>query len=426
MRALLLGLCFLVVGCKERNPNYCEGAPMNLCPADGGDTTMCTDDSDCMTVDGKKVCNQTEKMCVQCTAANASACTGTTPLCTDDSCVGCTKHSDCPSKVCISDGPQRGACAEESMVAYVEMSGTDSGMCTSTQACRTIGYAVERNKMFVKVRSNIAGNVLLDSKTATIFADPGVELTPSAAGPVVEIRGTSDVTIHDLTIKGGTGGINTGHGISIGGTATAKLFGVTVTGNQGRGIQVNTNNPFTLERSTVSQNDGGGLDVIGASRISVINNFIVRNGEAAGTPSTVGGANVAGVVEVPQSRFAFNTVVHNENGMASALVAGISCQVGGLDAGGNIAYFNIKGGTNDMTTQLNNGCSNGNTYASAPVTGNLGFDLFGAPPKYKLVSDAPMTVRDVGATCPMEDFDRQRRPFNNACDLGADEYHPTP
>ncbi len=128
----------LAAGCNKSNPNYCPGRnPDNNCsePAvDGGSdsSAACGSNADC-TGAGAMVCDTTltPHECVQCTTGDQTACSGTTPVCSSDTCGACTMDSQCTdSGVCMPDG----SCATAADVLYAGPSGTGSD-CTKMMPC---------------------------------------------------------------------------------------------------------------------------------------------------------------------------------------------------------------------------------------------------------------------------------------------------
>jgi hypothetical protein len=97
----------------------CDDATAAFC-TDEGTCVSCDEmpepDAACTSVDAAHpVC--IAGACVECSNAQATACTGTTPLCgPDNTCTGCTEHTQCPQSACHLDGPQQGACFETSDV----------------------------------------------------------------------------------------------------------------------------------------------------------------------------------------------------------------------------------------------------------------------------------------------------------------------
>src|SRR3954451_23903342 len=104
MKALTTSaMCSLLAlaACSKTNPYYCEGKPDNNCAADGSVGTMrCDETADC--TDSKApVCDTTAHECVACEEGMTAACTGTTPVCSNQTCVACTSHGNCDSNVCL-------------------------------------------------------------------------------------------------------------------------------------------------------------------------------------------------------------------------------------------------------------------------------------------------------------------------------------
>jgi hypothetical protein len=133
------------------------------------------------------------KTCVECTAAEHGACTGTTPACgVDNVCRGCIAHVECDSPACLPNG----ACAIFDQVAYVEPSpgGTDSGNCTLELPCATIGKALATGRAYVKLVGTMSEQVTLTNRLVTFLAEPGARLTSASPGALLRIEGTSQVS----------------------------------------------------------------------------------------------------------------------------------------------------------------------------------------------------------------------------------------
>src|SRR5687768_12013717 len=114
----VLLLCAVVgIGSCRCNPKVCQGAPDDHCDNRADGAQRCTSNEECE--EPTAICDLTGSMaCVQCTADQASACSGKTPVCGEDQmCRGCGAHSECPgSDTCLPDG----ACADPGQVAYVQ------------------------------------------------------------------------------------------------------------------------------------------------------------------------------------------------------------------------------------------------------------------------------------------------------------------
>jgi hypothetical protein len=430
------------IGCdaflgKEINPAFCAGHPddpecMQLIPDAAVDAPpegppLCTANSECMRTDNTGVCDlDGAKMCVQCTETDnpCEAAIPDKPACTNKQCAKCTLHTQCKaSNVCLPDG----ACAPEAMVAYVAPNATGAD-CTKMEPCRTLAEAIAKNRAFVKIAEGTisdANITTIDGKTVKILAEPGAKLDSSGDGVILEIRNNNtNVEIFDLEITGGSGA---DAAVTVtNGKPRLTLTRVTIAVNRGLGISMSAGT-LTMSRCKVQRNDAGGIQVTGAESIfDISDSIIVRNGHATNSPSNVGGA-----VLVPNtlgSRFERNTVAFNESD--GSFRGGVTCNGQMVVASGNLVFHNTErdgsGGTmTDTTTQTAGACQFGNSMIIATQQGNLGFKSpINEPYDFHLTVDSPTTVRDAAGACIGEDFDGDVRPFNEACDFGADEYHP--
>ena len=134
--ALALG-----AGCSffsSQSSNYCEDAPNNNCmdqldARSDGPATGCKAAPDKCT-GATAVCDPVADVCVECLPGSAAACVGVEPVCSaDNTCRGCTAHSECASAVCLPDG----SCAAESDVAYVDGTAGAGAACTLAAPCRS-------------------------------------------------------------------------------------------------------------------------------------------------------------------------------------------------------------------------------------------------------------------------------------------------
>src|SRR5262245_45720587 len=186
-RLRLSVMCVMVLaGCwRKDNPYYCADHPDHNCTEDAG--VHCTDSTQCPTT--TPVCDLPAMICVQCTAAQSAACTGTTPICrADEMCHGCALHGECPiSDVCLPDG----ACATSDQVAYVDSAmGTDNAPCTRGAPCTKILKALNTNLPYLKLQGTFDEAVTINNRSVTILAIPGTLLTSTALVDILTISGT--------------------------------------------------------------------------------------------------------------------------------------------------------------------------------------------------------------------------------------------
>jgi hypothetical protein len=451
----------LTFACERTHPNYCATATNHNCQElDAGtieedaevdaniDADLsCHGNQDCTTP--TPVCDlEGSRACVQCTAADSSACSGTTPLCdTDKMCHGCTAHAQCDSDVCLPDG----SCAMETSVAYVAPGpgGTDS-TCTKSSPCRTLDAGLKQNRAYVKMSTGLVKDMkptTIDGQAVIIFADAGAQLDRDGDGPILEVNGAgASVQLYDLEITGASGaagadGIrltanggnpivsltrvtidrNQGNGISASG-GTLSISQSSINGNQATGITI-ADGTLSLSRSTVAANQGGGIAMTGAgTEFTIINNFIYQNGNNVTT-------SAGGLFLLPRgaSKLEFNTIVDNQakaSGTTSA--GGVLCDERDFVAAHNIIFRNTGGMAGNV--QIVGVCTYGDSLIR-PGTSNVdnfpGFASPNAPPfDYHLTASSPASIVDASGACVGSDFDGDMRPLGGVCDLGADERKP--
>lgn len=409
MRTALLSLCLVVaVGCNVKNPNYCEDGPDHLCDQPDAKPMVCEMSSDC--TGAAKVCDNNE--CVECTAAEDDACTGAKPVCdtTARTCRACAEHADCPSRVCQPDG----SCAAATAVAYVDaQAGQDANNCEMSTPCRTVMTASSKGKQIIKLKGNLDEAVSFGSGTNfTLFADPNTKLTRSGGGTVVDVSATANITIHDLEINGG------GIGIAMSGNPQLVLEGIRLSGCTQLAMQVSTGS-FTLSRSNIINNPGGGIQISGGV-FKVVGNTFTNNGSDS--------ANVGGMyINAPQNamhRIEFNSFHRNKT--IDAQGTGLHCAVNNLVARNNILFGN---GTLTNPVQIGGACTHSYSLIepNPPTTGNNigGNPLFkdGLMGDLRLMAGSPalgaadpnVVFDDLSAT----DIDDQKRV--KPADIGADE-----
>jgi len=406
--AMAGGGCGALLG-KEDNPQYCASPPCSP-PTPTG----CTGNADC-TASGAGVCDTASQSCVQCTAAEATACIGTAPVCgTDHACRGCTAHSECASSAC---SPADGSCLAGSQIAYVDSMGADNPSCSQAAPCKTIAAALAAGPPgvlpYIKIHGSLSEAVLVNGgRVVTVLADPGATLT-SPAGNIVTISGLGTmVAIHDLTISGAR---DAAVGVSVEDGGTLSLAGATISGNAGGGISVSTGGAVSLTATTISGNAGGGITAQSGSLVidqaTIVGNggtnpgIVVFGGSIALTRSSIkdnpgGGVSIAGgsaAFSIVNNEFLtngatgsqlgalslasasdtdlleFNTFYHN---VTSRPGAAVQCTSGspGFAARANIMFSNGLGVVDQMSGACMYVSSLGSPGALPPGTANHGGD----------------------------------------------------
>ncbi len=360
--------------------------------------------------------------CVECTPQEAAACTGATPVCSDDhTCRGCAAHAECAgSDACLPDG----SCADPGQVAYVKppaLGGTDNPSCTLAMPCTKVASALQTGRPYVKLAgtNDEGGTLSIDNRNVTLLAEDDAKLIRTSNGLHVEVKGTSQVEIYDLEISGASGAQGIGISMPPGNTAKLTLRRVKILNNTGGGISM-TGGTLTVAQSTLSNNTGGGISMTNGT-FAIVGNVFFNNGNDA--------LNVGGVAintsQNPVNRLEFNSFARNkaQDGLGSA----IQCVAGTFMARNNIMSDN---GTLTNMEQVSGTC--GHAYSIIrpgmvpPGTGNSNAD-----PLFVNTTTGDLHVRAgspaLGAADPNSDLmgvaerdldgDVRMRP----ADIGADE-----
>ncbi len=411
----------LVAGCMKTSERYCAQNPGAPECAGGGDASTACATSDQCTSATAPVCEPGSMTCVQCTDNQAAACDDATPVCGDDfRCRGCEDHAECPSMACLPSG----ACATDEDTAFID-AGASGGndTCTRQQPCAAIAdaLALTPRRPNIVVRGTHTTNLVLNDYAVTLVGIDGARLAVTS-GRAIEVDGTQDVTIAGLAI-GPQSGDASGRAIYASETyrGTLTLRQIAVRGHGLTSISVEGGS-LVLERSVITQNDGGGVRLeSGATSFQIRNNFIFANGAAVPvtSPSAVGGI----AVEMgPTGTIEHNTIY--DNGSAGIeFYAGIGCKAGPTSyVRGNILVSNLIAGPSPSVGNLDGACTAENNFDG--VAADVKFVRATALPiDLHLTAETPATIRDALASCALPiDIDGQARPQGSGCDLGADEY----
>jgi hypothetical protein len=420
MRAALLSLLCVafVVGCKVKNPNYCEDNPDHLCDMPDAPQMQCDDSTDCTGTE--KVCKKPENVCVQCTMTEASACMGTKPICNTmtNTCQACAKHTDCPdSNTCLPDG----SCAAAANVLYVKQNGTDTATCAKAAPCGNVMDALmaSATKSIIRVEGTIAGNtIIINNRDLTILGDPNTSILNRISGDLMSINGSSKVRIYDLKIADAAGNI----GINVLSTHTGELeLQRCVVTNNGTGILVSGNSSLIVSRSTISLNSLGGINMTSNTpKWDITNNFIFRNGNE--NSSQVGGIAISATLGTG-SRLEFNTIVDNDATSGGSRSGGVQCTVNSFPAPNNLVARNELDGSPSAAAQVNGGCNFAMSLTQLDFTNIIFVNPATVPFDYHIKTGSSVIDMATGGAPLTVDVDGQARPNGTARDMGADEFY---
>jgi hypothetical protein len=382
--------------------------------------SACTQEADCASYVSMPHCGASGA-CVAC-RNEADCADSAAPVCDPGTatCRACQADAECGSEICDEGA---GTCVPETEIVYVNGStGVLSGQCTKATPCKTIQLGVDavtgsRPRVHV-APGTYTDKVSVSGKMLQILAY-GVELSP-LAGPGIEVKGASTVTIEGIHVKNVGGGAN-GDGVrcAIDGTDSPSLtlVNVVVEGSQGKGVSA-TQCGISVARSVIALNAGGGIN-LNSSDTSLVNNFIAKNGNGA---SLLGGVFLNGAGSSGEITFEFNTVVGND--AVDGVVSGVQCSaVGGIVAKNSIVYGNDVVGVNQVSGNCAWAFSDIGPQAQAGQ-GNINIaPVFESPTSndYHLKSGSPgIDAADPAATVNI-DIDGDARPAGGRSDMGADE-----
>ena len=410
----------------------CLGETEPIC-SPGHECVACelgaTGDADCAAKDSSTPRCAASGACVACLGSGDCS-SPSAPVCDVDtnSCRGCEVHGECSNTVCEI---ATGECVSGGDVVFVATSGTDSGSCgTSGSPCATIGGAqgglakVTASRKWVKVAPGSYSEAVLVAPKSFIMIAAGADLSRGTVGPVLDIRGTSVVTIEGLRIHDGPGGTGDGVRCTIDGSdvPTVTLMDVEIDGNGGQGIEA-SDCTLSVERSRITGNSGGGISIT-SSDFSLVNNFIAKNG---GISSAAGGVGISG--NPPSgaggARLDFNSISGN---LAQAgNPSGVICQSIStpLVFSNSIVYGNLGvdgqvGGDPDCTwtySDIQGGQAGTGNINADPLFENVSIE------DYHIDPGSPARNFADPAASETLDIDGQQRGESGRSDMGADEVH---
>jgi hypothetical protein len=415
-RLLIIALVALA-GCKKQSELYCGMHPGDLencgyLDAGVDARPVCMADLDCAASPAAPYCEPSAQFCVECYLPEHCASNADKPFCDPETflCTSCVANTDCASNVCLPTG----VCGDDSNVAYVDpVGGVDNSGCGAATKCKTVKAALATKKPYVKLQGTISEAVVIDGQAVTLIAEPATTLGRATNGVVLVITHGSDVAIYDLTILGAAE-----KGIAADMKSTLRITRVTVTGcnvKDKRAIEIK-DSIFTMSRSTVHSNVGGGITVDAASIYQITNSMIYRNGAK---DSAVGGL-VLQPTSSAFNRFELNTVADNIAKLGVA--GGVQCAAS-IAAPNNLVVRNTTDILTIGTTQTGGACNFGQSVSDPDATMFMFVNAETAPYDYHIGPGSLAIDRGVTSDLTL-DVDGDARPFNTKFDVGADEYAP--
>ncbi len=344
-----------------------------------------------------------EGVCVECVGTEG-VCGGEQPVCGADlHCRACVSHDECTSEVCLING----ACADPLQVAYIEPN--TLGDCSQTNPCARVALGMQTGKPILKVTGTVTDIMSANlNRTIDLYGAPGAVITRAINGQVIDTSSLGIVSLHDLTLSGGTS--NTGNGIRST-QGTLVLDRVRVIGNEGLGLDIR-GGELVMSRAIVQGNANGGARIEN-TKFAISNSLFVQNGTAG---STIGGLKIKPVVG---SSFELNTIADNTNDDLSATTRGLDCDAA-FEAHSNIVVNNALGPGCTFHDSLFNSAvipaGSNNLIGDAKFITTLGPTSDGF---YRISPGS--AARDGGISTITFDIDGQPRPAGAAPDMGADE-----
>lgn len=349
----------------------------------------------------------------------------------ESDCEPCRSNAECPvSQLCDSYRSTQlgGSCLRLAEVVYVDnrngtcVPGTGTGDSPNSPLCALtegLSRAITTQRKAVRVAASTAdyGPVLLSGRGLTVYGPAGEGGRARLGGTVgvdaVTVSQGADVTLDGFEIARGEAGVSCDGRDS---DTRVRLRRMRIQGVSSIGVLV-SNCRLEVDRTYLSGNGGGALQIAGAREYFITNSYIVRNNPTGQPAIKLGGTS-------PFYSFRFNTVADNMPRFAAA----IDCGGRFLKIEDSIVVANAR----VAGSQLQSGCVPRSTVVGP------GDSVVGVPAaqraqprfvrvgdiEYGLGADDPMTKMcciDESEDKVTTDYFGTHRPLGERSDIGAHE-----
>ncbi len=319
---------------KECDTSAECGAAVPVCSL-GLCVSGCRVDDDCADVAGKPFCAP-DNVCVGCETSDQCPTEAAQCDAEDRTCRGCIVDDECASGVCIEAD---GVCASEASIVHVSSVGMDSGTCTVSAPCGSVGYALQQVSATRTVIHLVGGStddtatvtisrpVIIDG-TGTRFGNftngPAFAITSTGGAFSVTIEGIDvindaamtavgftagtsktlrlfDATLANVTVEVINGAIDLRSSSVKGGVISCESGTLTATQDRFEGEVTASNCQMSIFRNLFATSSDGAISARGGL-LNVTNNVFVLSSEF--TDLIVAGGNAPGSV------IAFNTIAN--------------------------------------------------------------------------------------------------------------------
>ena len=240
--------CDTSADCSDPSKPVCI---LNLCEA------RCESNADCDGLPDRPLC-ASDGVCVGC--IDSSQCPADANICDaeDRTCRGCESDDECPGGVCIESS---GMCVADAEVVFVSSVGADSGTCTRSAPCASLGFAFGKVNASRPVMHLLGGKLNVNatvSLTAPVTIDgTNNMLTAPATGPIFSVSNAAHAAIENVMLGTANGAV-----VTVQGGGSAELYATSLAGS---GVTV-SNGSFAATASTfamsgVTCSNGGTVTV---------------------------------------------------------------------------------------------------------------------------------------------------------------------